>query len=450
MAHQPAIRLDPSSYDPPEEPRGDEQINESEDPSRVLAELARALTRHGGGSAATDLALDLVLNEIVQQARLATTASGAAVALFREGELIVRATTGTNAPELGVRLSTQAGLSGACLHTREAQVCNDIEKDSRVDPSTCAELGIESILAVPVIDDESVVGILEIFSDRSHAFGDRDEQTLEALSRRIVNTIHSAESPEQATPEPEQQATEWQPEIPAPSTDEPAQPVNSTADAVPRARKKEYGTQVLTFALIAVALLLGWMIGVSTWQSSQQQPSTQSPAAAVMTTPSTAHAEGTAEEPSAPREAKAAKANSTKPTADAAPAPGLVIYDKGKVVFESASRRVKTSDKPDVSKISSSFAGGLLLNKVQPQYPDSAREQHIEGPVVLEIIVGTHGSVQEVNVKSGTPELADAAVAAVRQWQFRPYTPQGKPTAFETSVTVKFTLAEEASEAKNP
>ena len=66
--------------------------------------LTSALAASGGGASSQDLALDLVLNQIVEQACLATGATGAAIALTRDGEMVCRATTGRNAPDLGVRL----------------------------------------------------------------------------------------------------------------------------------------------------------------------------------------------------------------------------------------------------------------------------------------------------------------------------------------------------------
>src|SRR2546430_8945880 len=67
-----------------------------EDDILHLAELAATLASHGGGTHSADLALDLMLNEIVEQARLATTATGAAIALVRGDEMVCRATTGAN------------------------------------------------------------------------------------------------------------------------------------------------------------------------------------------------------------------------------------------------------------------------------------------------------------------------------------------------------------------
>ena len=103
----------------------------SQDQSNVT-EVARTLAAHGGGVASLDLALDLVLNEVVEQARLATGATGAAIALARASEMVCRATAGADAPDLGVRLETTSGLSGACLQTGEIQQCGDTDRKSVV------------------------------------------------------------------------------------------------------------------------------------------------------------------------------------------------------------------------------------------------------------------------------------------------------------------------------
>src|SRR5256885_1374249 len=196
MAHQPTLLPDPSEPSGrTEEPTGStaspsEWVDEGS--ALHLAELTATLASHGGGTHSADLALDLLLNEIVEQARLATTATGAAIALLRDDEMVCRATTGANAPGLGDRLSTRSGLSGACVQTRRVQRCDDIEIDPRVDAASWRGLEVRSILMVPVLDREEVAGVFQIFSPRSNAFGDRDIQTLQALSRRIVDNIRRA------------------------------------------------------------------------------------------------------------------------------------------------------------------------------------------------------------------------------------------------------------------
>ncbi|HZQ68798.1 MAG TPA: TonB family protein [Terriglobales bacterium] len=446
MAHQPAIRPDVPPDDPADEARVDPQFGEldleQEDPSLVLAELARSLALKGGGNASADLALDLVLNEIVQQACLATTASGAAVALIRDAELTVRATTGINAPELGVRLSMEAGLSGACLRTGEVQLCDDSQLDARVDALTCAELDIHSILAVPIADANGVLGILEIFSNRSHAFGDRDEQTLRALARRIVNTIQTpAHTERNAAKEPEVEKVFVQAEGQAKNTER----TTARSSKPRRSRGQDYSTLLLTISIIAAALLLGWMSGRSAWQTPERGTSEavapRGPASGV--TVQGVPAEPVLAEPPPVRDAKPPSRKNVTPAArEPIPAPGLVVYDKGKIIFQSAAQRAPEAvENSATPTISSAIAGGLLLSKVAPEYPEQAKERQIEGPVHLAITVGPDGLVRDAAIASGNSLLANAAVTAVRQWRFRPYAPAGKATAFRTSVTVKFSLS---------
>jgi hypothetical protein len=101
MAYQPLLRPDPSEERSSELP--DPHESKKDDPSAglYLACLARTLAAHGGGTSSADLALELVLNGIVEQACVATTATGAAIALLCGGEMVCRATSGTNAPDLG-------------------------------------------------------------------------------------------------------------------------------------------------------------------------------------------------------------------------------------------------------------------------------------------------------------------------------------------------------------
>lgn len=64
-------------------------------------------------------------------------------------------------------------------------------------------------------------------------------------------------------------------------------------------------------------------------------------------------------------------------------------------------------------------AGGLsAAHKVQPQYPAEAKQNHVEGDVVIRIQVDQHGLVSDAHVLSGPEQLQQAALTAVRQWTF--------------------------------
>ena len=87
------------------------------------------------------------------------------------------------------------------------------------------------------------------------------------------------------------------------------------------------------------------------------------------------------------------------------------------------------------------LAEGLLADRVEPEYPDAARRAHIQGSVTLETLIGANGRVQQVTPVSGNPQLADAAVNAVRQWRYKPFTVDGHKVPIRTQVTVTFMLA---------
>jgi TonB family protein len=79
-----------------------------------------------------------------------------------------------------------------------------------------------------------------------------------------------------------------------------------------------------------------------------------------------------------------------------------------------------------------------LVRRRVPSYPPFARAHGVEGSVVLRVIVGKTGGVDEVSVVSGNPVLARAAMDAVREWRYEPATLNGQPTELETMVTLNF------------
>jgi len=171
-----------------------------------LGELAAKFAAHGGGRVSpelsAELALEVVLNEIVEQACLATGASGAAIVLERGGEWVCRASAGGNAPQLGARLDTTTGLSGACVKTRTLQRCDDAQNDPRADIEACRNLGVQSVIVLPLLRNEELAGLFEVFSEWPSAFEERDERTLEALSLRVLNNLERASEPMPVTAEP--------------------------------------------------------------------------------------------------------------------------------------------------------------------------------------------------------------------------------------------------------
>jgi protein TonB len=96
---------------------------------------------------------------------------------------------------------------------------------------------------------------------------------------------------------------------------------------------------------------------------------------------------------------------------------------------------------PQRVRVSSGVSSGLLIRKVSPTYPPLARQARIQGTVVLQAQISKDGSIQNLQLISGHPMLAPAAIEAVKQWKYKPYLLNGEPVEVETQVQVNFTLA---------
>lgn len=96
---------------------------------------------------------------------------------------------------------------------------------------------------------------------------------------------------------------------------------------------------------------------------------------------------------------------------------------------------------PQRVRVSQGVSQGLLIRKVQPNYPPLARQARIQGNVVLQAEISKDGSIENLRLVSGHPMLAPAAIEAVKQWRYKPYFLNGEPVEVETQVTVIFSLS---------
>jgi TonB family protein len=79
-----------------------------------------------------------------------------------------------------------------------------------------------------------------------------------------------------------------------------------------------------------------------------------------------------------------------------------------------------------------------LKRRVEPVYPQEAKDKSIRGTVNLHVIVGCEGKVEAAEVTSGDPLLAKSALQAVRQWEYKVTLVNGDPVQVDTMVIVKF------------
>jgi protein TonB len=96
---------------------------------------------------------------------------------------------------------------------------------------------------------------------------------------------------------------------------------------------------------------------------------------------------------------------------------------------------------PQRVRVSQGVSTGMLIRKVPPTYPPLARQARIQGSVVLQAQISKNGDIENLQLVSGHPMLAPAAIEAVKQWKYKPYLLNGEPVEVETTVQVNFTLA---------
>ncbi len=85
-----------------------------------------------------------------------------------------------------------------------------------------------------------------------------------------------------------------------------------------------------------------------------------------------------------------------------------------------------------------SAARELVAQPVDPQYPAAAKASGQRGTVVLQVIVGRDGTVQDVKFLQGSLMFARAAIDAVRQWRFKPYSMNGRAVSVQSVITLNF------------
>ncbi len=424
-----------------------------------VVELAAKFAAHGGGKIppelSGELALDVVLNEIVEQACAATGATGAAIALARGQEMVCRASSGGTAPELGTRLDMHSGLSGACVRSRRMQRCDDALDDPRVDAEVSRELGVRSVVVVPLVQDEEVIGIFEIFSARPAAFGESDERTLELLSGRVLKNAQALQSsllspslePPQAAFETAAEGTLGYDSL---AVRDETDTTGAAGVTIPRL---DWLTTLMGGIVIAVAVLMGgvfamrvgWLKVNGSRRSARAQATVSSPSPEKASNePTNANGNAKASGPitAANTEVKSPIGESESRQNSMIPEGGLRVYENGKEIFRMApSEGNATAPHPaKIVKLSSEVAEGNLIRRIEPVYPEAALSQHIQGPVLLDVHISEEGVVEEIRVVNGSSLLAVAAVAAVRQWRFKPRTVDGHPVAMETRITLNFTL----------
>jgi protein TonB len=119
---------------------------------------------------------------------------------------------------------------------------------------------------------------------------------------------------------------------------------------------------------------------------------------------------------------------------------GIISSSSSLAAVPTLSKPVSTVQRVHISQ---GVTKGLLIYRLEPTYPPLAQQARIQGVVVLKAIIGKDGNIQNLQVVSGHPMLAPAAIEAVKHWRYKPFLLNGQPVEVETSVTVTFHVRSE-------
>jgi len=427
--------------------------------------------------AAGDHRLDAMLGTITDAAQQRTGASGAALAMWKDGAMVCRARSGDTAPVLGARLSAETGISGECFRSGQIQHCTDTENNPLVDAEVCRSLGLRSMAVLPIQGWRGVNGILEVFSTQPAAFSEAHIVLLQQLAtlaeRARASQPHGASS---LAPKPSSAVEKPQLSGLLPASDRVGDVVLASLGT--RSRPFVLGVGgLVAIALFASVIWLGWR-GPNETDGKTHAATAASVDAATVTT-ATAHPpdddlvwkENPGGETLIPLSAKpsagstvklASKADvlaRKKTQADrslllADVAADAVIRHDGRTSQTGAQTTAQTgshSDETAVTEpsspgssaaVSREISGGQLLRRVEPVYPAEALLSRLEGRVILAAMVMEDGTVSDVKVIAGSPILVPSAVDAVEHWQYKPFELDGKPMKNEIGIKIDFKLPE--------
>src|SRR4029077_10107905 len=126
---------------------------------------------------------------LAERALQETGATSVAIGLLRDGGATCRAVAGMPIIEIAAPINRETGLTGLAIRRQMSQWCNDTESDARVDQEVCRQLGVRSIIVVPVSLQDAVVGVYAIFSENPDAFSLADLNTVKKLSHWVSAAV---------------------------------------------------------------------------------------------------------------------------------------------------------------------------------------------------------------------------------------------------------------------
>jgi GAF domain/Gram-negative bacterial TonB protein C-terminal len=430
---------------------------------------------------------------LVEAAKRITRADGVALALgaTTDPEVVVcRASTG-EAPAMGAALDSRWGLSGYCFRSGEPVLCNDTSKDPRVRAEVCRSLNLGSLAVVP-LRDRRVIGIIEALASTPGAF---DEKDLDALCQLADIAVALDRKRRAAVQEPQQ--TGGQKSIPPGGIHPTLQPSlcwtsgKNAAEMIPRlkslahaVRKHSVKTLLAMAAVPTVVAALLLVVAFWTRHSGQQPHLIVGPAAAsslvgsnLRSPQSDIHAPHTSKNSAEPLTAKRVPLHNEKENddgtnvADEVPAlvqPSIASIPDNAVSQDSMSGSFEdqAAEPPPIASLMNDDSTersdlGTILSEPRTQMPSLLERKGLQGvvparliyhtqpvypvgtvlqqvTVVVQATVGTNGGVKDVHAISGPSAFATSAIAAVKEWRYKPSLLNGQPIEATTLITIKY------------
>ncbi len=162
------------------------------DPQDCLSFLKEDLDMSPDGVAEREL--DAALQLLAERAKFITGASGATIGLLDGDKAMCRASIGLPRLEIATDLKSSSGLLQECLSTKQSVVCADSQNDTRLNRKSYRELNVISAMAVPILRQERVAGVFELFSERSNAFGPSDVEAVKRLGELVNAATDDAQA----------------------------------------------------------------------------------------------------------------------------------------------------------------------------------------------------------------------------------------------------------------
>ncbi len=136
---------------------------------------------------------DKVMGVVVKHVMDLTEADGAVLEMVREDEIHYHTAVGLLTPHVGTVFDIEGSVSGTCVRTRSALIVEDTKTDPRVNTEISSITGSRSMIVVPLVYEDDVVGVLKVTSTRPRGFDDLDCYSLQLMAGFVATSLTQAE-----------------------------------------------------------------------------------------------------------------------------------------------------------------------------------------------------------------------------------------------------------------